>query len=504
MKVRSEAGEITLDEKQQTVLKALRGLEGRATVGDVVAATGVPREQAELSLRDLLGVFRGQIAVGEKGDLLYSFDPKLIRRDHESWWTRFKRGAKRFLSAAFKVWIVLMLTVYFVIFVAILLGIMFGGNDRRGGRRGGRFPTFLIWYLFWTPEWRYGQRYYGQRWETRRGQKVPFYKKVFAFVFGPDTPALTQEDRDRDVLSLIRARRGVLTASELVEFTGITVEDSAEEMARLMGEYGGDVRVSSRGELTWVFPELMLSAHGAVRVHEPEPAWRRLEKPRVLTGNSTSTNTIIGFMNGFNLVAAASAPFTFLGTAAPTIAYVGLVGVPLVFSAFFFGIPLVRKIRLDRENRERRRRNIRKALLSVIYQAAVEENAVTVDGATMWVQHALADDAIDEAEVAAVLSDLATEFEADVEAESETKLRYRFPRVRQQLTAGEEVRSVMQLETQKIGDIVYDTGDTATQQSERELKAFDEQLRQRLPSPGRTAFVDDFETMNFAEPARRR
>jgi len=483
--------EVTVDQKHQSVLRALRELEGRATVGDIVAATGVPRENAELSLRELLGAYRGHIAVGEKGDLVFAFDPKLIRRDGESWWSRFKRGAKRFLSAAFKVWIVLMLTVYFVLFVAILLGAIFGG-DRRGSRRG-RFPTFWIWYLFWTSDWRYGRPYYGHAWEKRRGTKVPFYKKVFAFVFGPDTPRTTREQRDRESLDLIRARKGVLTATELIEFTGLSADEAAQDMARLMGVYAGDVRVSSRGELAWIFPELMVSAHGRVSAQEPEPAWRRLEKPRLLTGNSQTTNAIIGFMNGFNLIASATAPWTFLGTNAPALVYVGLVAVPLAFSTIFFAIPFVRRIRLARENRERASNNIRKALLSVVFQSGVEGRAVTVDGATMWVHHALGAENIGEVEVGEALARLAVEFDAEVEAGDDGAIRYRFGRVREQLAGAEEVRSTLLLDDRRVGEIVYSSADSATEAGRRELRSFDEELKRKLPSPGRTAFADEFE-----------
>ena len=74
------------------------------------------------------------------------------------------------------------------------------GNDRNGGsilgggrHRGGGFHLpFMFW--LWTPDWRLGQPYYGRRFEHRSGKKVPFYKKVFAFVFGPDRPRASLRD----------------------------------------------------------------------------------------------------------------------------------------------------------------------------------------------------------------------------------------------------------------------------------------------------------------------
>jgi hypothetical protein len=249
----------------------------------------------------------------------------------------------------------------------------------------------------------------------------------------------------------------------------------------------------------------MVSAHGRVQARKPEPAWRRLETARVLTGNSSTTNAIIGSMNGFNLLASATAPWTFLGTTAPPIAYVGLVVVPFTFSTLFYAIPLVRKWRLDRENRARQRDNIRKALLSVVFQAGVEGNAVTLRGATMWVQHALGDESIGEAEVEIGLKALALEFDANVEADADGALRYTFPRVREQLAAAEEVRSTMSLDEQRVGEVVYSTEDSPAEASRRDLGAFDAELRRTLPSPGRAAFADDFEIHQFDDdaPSRR-
>ncbi len=485
--------QITVDEKHRAVLRALRGLGGRATVGDVVATAGVPRDQAEQSLRDLLGLYRGRVAVGERGDLLFEFDRGLIRHDHEPWWTRFKRGVKRFLSGAFKAWIVVMLTVYFVLFVALLLAAIFGGRAGGRGSRRVRIPNFWIWYMFWTRDWRWGRPYYGHRWEKRRGARVPFYKKVFAFVFGPDRQVVTREDRDRETLALVRARRGVLAPAELVEYTGLPITRASEELARLMSLYGGDVRVSDRGEIAYVFPELMVSAGGRVRASTPEPAWRRLEYPRSLTGNPASTDRIIGAMNGFNLVASAVAPWTLLGPSAPIAVYVGLFAVPFTFSTLFFAVPLARRWQLTRENHARRRSNIRKALLSIVFQGAVEGNAVSLRGATVWVQHALEDDRIEEAEVQPVLEALVIEFDADVEADDSGRVRYRFPRVREHLAGAEEVRTSLSLDRQRIGTIVYASDDTPDQATRRDLAAFDAELRRTLPTPGHAAYQEEGE-----------
>jgi len=496
--------EVATLETRGAVLGALRGLNGRATLGDVTAATGLPRDQANESLRELLGSHRGHLAVGESGDLVWEFDPKLIRRDHESAWSRFRRRAKRFLTGAFKAWIVAMLVVYFVVFVtlaiAALVAVLSGdrrGGSRRGGRMRMRLPTWWLWYLFWSRDWRYGRPYYGQRWEQRRGLApgkggAPFYKKVFAFVFGPDEPEPSREQQDRETLSLIRARRGVLTTAEFMAHTGASQDGAREELGRLMAGWEGDARVSEDGELVYVFPELMVSAHGPVDESEPPPAWRRMERPRLLTGNSTGTDFVVAGLNGFNLIASASAPWTILPALglSGSLATAGLVWVPLVFSTLFFLIPLARRAGIRRENAFRQRRNIRRLLIGKIQESALRGDAVNPESLAAAARAALEDKTIADHVVADELGRLATDLEADVEG-TPSGVAFRFPALRRELESGERTRYDLALEKRQVGAIVYSSADSPLEESRRDLARFDAELRRRLPSADRPAYSDD-------------
>ena len=49
----------------------------------------------------------------------------------------------------------------------------------------------------------------------------------------------------------------VLTTAELVEHSGKTFPEAEQEMARLLGAYGGEALVSPDGELVYAFPEIM-------------------------------------------------------------------------------------------------------------------------------------------------------------------------------------------------------------------------------------------------------
>lgn len=511
-----------------TLTAALRRLRGRATLGDVVSATGMSEDAAESALKSLLETCRGHLEVSDSGDLLYQFDPKLIARNREAFLTRFRRAAWSAFKTGFKVWTAVMLVVYFIVFVVLVIAALTANRDGRGsfGRRGGGFSlgdVFILHWLMGGRGWNRGSLYYGHRHARRlpKDAQPPFYKKVFAFIFGPEEPRPSQQQKDRSTLRLIRARKGVLTTSELVEHTALPVEDAREEMGRLTGAYGGDPRVSDVGEVVYAFPGLMKSAHGKVRATEPNPAWMRLEYPKKLTGNAGGTNFGIGAMNGFNLVAgsvfglmpAAQASAMELGMSSPLV-FFGLGVVPVTFSSLFFAIPLLRSFALRYENRSRLRRNVRRLLLGLICGRSVGAvRWVSVGDAIKHVTGRLKDQEVSGGLVLKELENLAAEFDAEVEAEDDG-FRYRFPAVRETFVEAELMRRQLKLQDQKLGPIVYATSDSGIEASQRDLDAFDRELARAevdlsryLPSPGGVGYEEDFEVVmdevRAAAPRRR-
>lgn len=510
---------LALAERKADIMASLRRLDGRGTVGDVVADSGLPADDVRAALKSLLESHRGHLAVADSGELLYEFDPALIERGTEPFLARAKRAVTRGVTAAFKVWIVVMLVVYFVVFVVLVIAALIAsqrGNDSRGGGWGGGrgrshghgLPNLWFWYWIWGPRWRIGRPYYGHRWERTlpSDDKVPFYKKVFAFVFGPDRPRPTQKQLDRGKLRLIRARNGVITTAELVQHTGSRFDEADEEMARLLGAYDGEATVSPDGELVYAFPGLVKSVQGR-DVREPNPAWMRLEPPLELTGNTAGANAAVIGMNAFTLVAASTAPwfiFPRLGLGGPA-AFFGLVIVPVVFSVLFFAGPLVRMGGVALENRRRASRNVRRVLLGLVYRRTLEEGApITIDEATHFVKSRL-DTPVKRSTIDRLLHELATELDAEVDATPDGGLSFAFPALRVQVAAGALVRERLALHEGDLGDIVFSTADDAEEATERDLAAFDRQLEgepdldRYLPRVDRVDFEDDFELVAFDE-----
>lgn len=503
---------LALAQTRSDILASLRRLGGRATLGDVVADSGLSSDAVRDGLKQLLASHRGHLAVADSGELIYEFDPRLIQRDAEPLLTRMSRAFGRVVRGGFKAWIVVMLVGYFVVFVALVIAAILAsqrGGDSRGGWRGGRGrgglpidPIFLYW--IWGPRWRIGRPYYGHRWERTlpKEDRVPFYKKVFAFVFGPDRPSPDERQLDRSKLRLIRAGSGVVTTAELVEHTGATFDEAEEDMARLLGKYDGEPVVSPDGELVYAFPDVMASVRDDRSARKPNPAWLRLEPPLEVTGNSAGTNAVVAGMNLFTLIASATAPwfiFPRLGLSGPA-AFFGLVVVPLVYSVLFFATPAVRAVGVRVQNGRRRRRNVRRVLLGLVFDRSLAGEEVSVRGAIEFVRSKLGETAPrDDSVVRTTLAALAAELDADVVEDDDGDVRYRFTAIADQFSASDVMRRSLRLADRKLGDVVFSTRDDADEAVTRDLELFDRALLGGEATPGagrpavdRVAYEDEF------------
>ncbi len=480
--------------QRRRVLQALRKSRGRVTVGDVVTATGLAREEAEGTLRSLLGTHEGHLEVSEDGDLIYLFDPSLVRRDERGAWERFQDAAWRAFKAGFKVWIMVMLVAYFVIYVTLAIAAFVAlmsqnRNSSSSSRRGPNIPIFWLFYIFWTPDWRYGSGYYGHSYQqqSRRssfGQsapKAPFYKQVFAFVFGPDVLPVDPLERDRKAAELIRAKRGVITVADWVRFSGDSRAKADSELGRILAAFDGEVEISEEGEVLYVFKGLLLSAEGA-KVSEPPPAWHRLEVPKSLTGNKSGPNWLIGVFNAFNLVFAVISPsalFPILEISGP-VAMVGLVYVPGVFSLLFFAVPALRWVALSRENLRRHERNVRRLVLRAVFasvegreQIAVPAGAVKEDVVKALRQVKTTGDV---AVIDQVWRETTAEFEADIAGVEQGEGGFVFPSLWRAFQEAEKARAALRLDQQKVGAVVFATADSNDEAEARELQAFEREL----------------------------
>ena len=441
------------DQRVKTLMKdALRGKAHRLTCADAVIASGLPEPEATRALTLLLKDYRSHLSVTESGELLYQFEPAFVRRDALSWRERGAQmgsGLWKAFSFLFKVTIVATLVGYFALFVAMMVAMVFARSNSSDDDDRGFGLDGMLWF------WGFDS---GGGWNRSRGRlaprgpRTPFYKRVFAFVFGPPAAPADPLHDEKQLVTFIRAQRGRIAAVDLVRLMGWDFPRAEQETTRLMAHYGGEPEVTDDGVIVYTFKELRKTAEdggeGETAPAAPRWAWQRATKVAPLTGNTPGTNAMIGFFNGFNLLAplwivpafelrfrVSLAEWRFL-----------LFGFPATFSALFFAVPGVRWLKARWEARKRRHHEERHQLLRRIFarggKRTREELAPTP-----------ALGAILDGELLTLGGDVA------VEPDEQGRVCYIFPRIEQELAAVTRARADADAGERDAGAVVFSSAD---------------------------------------------
>jgi hypothetical protein len=442
------------DRAKAVMLTALRGRGAKLTRADAVVASGLPEDEAGRALTVLLKEYRSHLSATESGELLYQFDPSFERRDAVSWRERVAAvgGALwRGFSFLFKVAIVGTLVGYFALFVAMMIALLFARSSSSDRDDDGGFG---IGPLLWFWGWDSGPADYGRRRVAVRTEpRVPFYKRVFAFVFGPPVHKVDPLEDEKRIVGYIRAARGRIAPVDLVRLMGWSFPRAEEEATRLMVDYGGEPEVTDDGVVVYVFKALRRTAVDR-RTESAAPAWasERLEPTPPLTGNEPETNVVISVFNGFNLLA----PF-WIVPAFEARFHVSLaswqfllVDFPLAFSAVFFAVPLGRWMKGRLEARARQARNDRRRLLGRIFAGS----ELHLDG---WAREDLAPTP----ELAGLLDRELVLLGGDIAAEPDARgrVRYTFPRIDQETAALARLRAAAPSSERDAGEVIFSSAD---------------------------------------------
>lgn len=477
-------------ELQERVRKAVQSKGGEVTLGDVVAQTGLAQFEAERALKSLLALYEGHMRVSEKGDVVYVFDRHLIRRDHRSFWERNKAAIYKGFKAVIKAWIMVTLVVYFVVYLLLLLAIIFGNrnsNSSSSSSSGGLNPMFLI-YLFW------GRGSYGDddgyyRRDTK--PRVPFNKRIFQFIFGPEEEVKRDPlELQRRATQLIKSKRGVVCLEDWIMVTGHEKAKAESEMAHYSAIFDGDVEVSQDGNLVYTFRQMLRSDKQSTKLVSPEPSWKQLESKEPFTGNTMGSNIGIFCLNLFNLVLASFFAFAFFRMPPEVLAQqniemhpllpVFLGYFPLVFSVVFFLIPLVRSFFHRKDNRARRKRNIKRIIhRNAFTSTALSSPSLTEQKVAISVDDALEKNEMDKAtpgELKEELREALIDLDGNLESNDRGEVFYDFKNLRQSLDYAAKERERLQLDKQELGNIVFDTADDLSSGSSAQSRAEDREL----------------------------
>lgn len=483
------------------LVSAFRKRRNESTIADLVAATGLPKYQVEQASRVVLDEYGGHCRVTESGEILYYF-PRGMHNRITGFGPRARRFLRAFLSVLgrvlaflFKIWIVAMLVGYFVLFLAIVvaavaLSIAASASSRSSSRRRGGFGAFylvirLLEFFLRIFFWVNLTKAMDPSKPVKKGR--PFYKSVFGFVFGDADPNAEWEVNERiRVISFIRANKGVITDEELAALTGRTAEGSRLLINSFLVEFEGEPSVTDQGSLYYFFPELLRTRREELLAADVTTVTETEYKALVpFSANKGGTNGLIFFFNAFNL--AFGSYFTWaaaqhlatgtlgapggldglyqivnvllcqqvLGIPDPTILILAVLGlVPLSFSAVFFLLPLIRKMRLRGINETIKRENLRKRIYGSLHY-----HPLAVDPRTIHPSSAEEDPRNSAVFIQKTIDRLAADRRAEIEKSETGAALYNFEELKREIEDIARLRQSIDPGKYDVGKTIFDTNE---------------------------------------------
>ncbi len=396
----SASNEKIVNEVENLIKKA----KGYVSPADISGATGYALYEVNDALARLIELYKARVRMNpENGQVQFVFDYPLVKRGKKT----FKEIMVNVLEAFWKVFKIIykasigvILVFYTLLFVIVLIGLSVAKKDDDsidiGGIIGGLFRGIMDAFVMsmWMNSYTYQYDSYGNRFKAPKPEKnksTGFIKSVYSFVFGPEQPKFDPLDDVKEVASFIRRNNGILTASHIIALSGVDYDTASSRLAEYAVKFQGELNIAEDGYVIAEFVDMLNRAandlDGKIVYYEDE-----VEAPYQLTGNTTGRNLAIAGMNIFNMIMSiVIISFFYSGGELAynedghlvTYSLQGLSWLtfvlgyfPLVFSASFFIIPLLRTFDVKRRNNKRENNIIRKKLIGAFLK--VKSRAVTL------------------------------------------------------------------------------------------------------------------------------
>jgi hypothetical protein len=469
----------------KTLVSALKRQTGGMTVADMAAKTALPLQHIRDDLIPLAAdEYNARLQVSESGEILYSF-PRGFKSRYRGFGPAFSRFAekaaaavKRFFAAVFKVWIMVMLVGYFVLFILITLAaVLFvaaasvSGKERNKRSSGGLGNAYFlsrmldIIFRFWFYRSLINAGYsgsYGRSYNRKRKDEDerPLYKRIFSFVFGDGDPNKDWAEKEAtEVISYIRKNNGVISLPEFVILSGLDFQTAEQEILSYCAKYGGMPEATEDGTVVYRFDSLLLAAEKAASRNTVS-----LKNLWKFSANKDGANTAFALINFVNLgfggyflyyflnPAAVSASgfsylFRFVYSSLVTLGVspvlpiaAGLGIVPVLFSLFFWIVPAVRKALIKKKNAAIGLENRRKQGFAAVWDAPLE---VTED---LFGENA-----------DRLIKEIGTYSIPDVSVDSRGKTVYSFKELGEEKKALEKYRGQADKNRGDLGAVVFDS-----------------------------------------------
>ena len=395
------------EEAYKKILSSLKQRKSGATTADICAATALPLTKVNELLPKAADEYSGHLKVTSSGEILYYFPDGFINK-YKNFKAVFKRiidktagVLKKTLTLLFKIWIMVMLVGYFVLFIVIaiasvLIQVAAKSNDK-GGRGGSvNFGLFniLIRFWFYSEIMNTGNRY-GNSYTQRKPLKIkrPMHKAIFSFVFGEEDPNKDWADiKNKAVIEFLQSNNGIISLVEYMALTGESSLEAEKSILSFCKEFEGSPEVTEDAAIFYHFEKILMRST-YYRNEKLNPPVKLL---KTFSVNKKIQNGWLIAVNAFNLLFGSyflynAAVFGHLITEAQYQAasfiyanthyflsfivqepqnFIRIVlgFIPVIFSFFFWLIPALRFLLMKKENNKIKLSNFKRFVFSKIWK----------------------------------------------------------------------------------------------------------------------------------------
>ena len=506
MKTETKVYDYNKDKVRATLLNAFRKHGGEAAAADLVSFTGLPKHQVETELPALADEYRGRLKVTESGTIVYSFPQGYASRYRglgpslKRFFGGFFKVAGKVAAFLFKIWIMVMLVGYFVLFLALVVFAIVasialsvagskGSSSRSRGSSGmfgltmGLVRAFMrIWFyseLFESPQQRQREMELrlqrGAKAGAAGGEKRPMHRRIFSFIFGEIDPNAGHDQVERRLfVALAQQGKGMVLLEEFMALTGLSADQADLAISRYLYEFEGSPEVTANGTIYYHFPKLLERA----RAETGAVGLSAMQQPRPFSANSRKANAGYALINGVNLLfggfflyawqnldivssygkgtqvaeffySIVYLLFSYLTPDPRALIGIALGVVPIVFSLLFWLVPLVRAGRVKAENRAISQQNLRRTLYARVLENPTAFNPHQIGNLPATVGKADSKALVKTTEALAAYE----------QAESLTGDSWNFAELQRKLQDIAAIRRAVKADDYKLGDTVFDTNE---------------------------------------------
>jgi hypothetical protein len=479
------------DNSYLKIVNSLKRRKKSATVADICADTALPLSTVRELLPKAADEYSGHLQVTQSGEILYDFSNGFSSR-YRGFGVfigkaalKIARTVKSAFVFLFKVWTMVMLIGYFLLFLAIALASVFisvaaqskSSNNNRRAFYGPNLFSLLwrIWFYSELTKPRYGYGNITQKKETKR----PMHKAVFSFIFGEDDPNSGWDEKiSKAIITYIQSNKGTISLTEYMAFTGENSMEAEKSVLSFCSRYGGSPEVTEEGYIVYRFDELLLRADSKT-FSELTPPVMRL---KTFSANSKSMNTWFVIINAVNLIfgsyflyhstvtgsltneiqyqsasylyAFTHIVFELFTTNPASLIFVVLGIVPFVFSLFFWLIPSCRYFTEKKENSNIKLSNFKRIAFGKIWSSP---NNIDINQLSTNINECRPENTTAAGE--RVIKELGAISNVEVEQNENGKMVYSFKELENERHSVEKYRSGVDPSSSQLGETIFNSAD---------------------------------------------